>query len=552
MKSQMIFLNSYSEKINSGDIVVCDKIKKAIKRIEYLADKYTFDNKKSDYAIEFIERFCKHYQSKFAGDPLILELWQKVIIEATFGIVDNDGNRVIKELFIVIGRKNGKSTFISGLGLELLIAEMENGAEVYSVANKLDQAKIIYKSCYEMVKQSKHLAKHVRKTRTTLEFGSSVLKALSKDSNTMDGLNPYAILFDEVHATKDNSLYDVLKSAFGSRKNALMISLTSAGTIREGLFDYLYSLSERILEGFFIDDSFLPLIFELDGEDDWHDEKVWPKANPNLGISISVDTIRGDVKRADNDSKAKTELLTKRFNMPQATSNAFYQLKDIRNDETFDDDFIKGKYCLVGIDMSLTTDLTSVSFNVPIGVGKQTKFYLKQQYFLPKDNILEKEKQDKKPYTAWAESGLLTLIDGAAVDPFFISKYIKDEVERLKLTVYKVCVDRWKIDMVERELSNYGLNVEQIAQGYQTLSPVTYETEVLLKEKRLIHNNNPITVWNFANVGVKRDENNNVRPIKGNGSANKIDGVMSYMNTLSVYMQPDARSFFEVYQGGED
>lgn len=547
----MKWLDLYETEILENNIVVCKKIKKAIKRIRYLADKYNFKQEFADYPIDFIEKYCKHYKSSFAGSQFKLNLWQKVIIEATYGIVDDEDNRVIEELFIIVARKNGKSTFASGLSLEMLVAENEAGAEIYSVANKKEQAQIIYKACYEMVSQSVYLRRIIHKKRAQLEYGSSVLKALASDSNSLDGLLPFLAIYDESHATKTLDLYGVIKSAYGSAKNALLANITTAGYVREGLFDYLYKYSEDILNEVTDDDTFMPFIFELDKEDDYHDEALWVKANPNLGVSVSIDAIRTDLKRADNDPKAKNELLTKRFNLPQSTSKAYYELEDIRNDTKFDEEEIRGRYCLIGLDLSKTNDLTSISFYFPFGKGNKTKIYLKQMYMLPDMNILQKQKQDKKPYLTWVEEGYMKLTKGYMIDPNFIVNYIINEIERLDLHVYAICVDAWNIDRVETSFVNAGFQIEKVIQGYKTLSPAVQNADAQLQEKRVIHNNNPLLVWNFLNVGMDSDVNGNQRPIKGNGNANKIDGYMSYLDCVAVHSRADVKDFFETYQGGE-
>lgn len=547
----MNWLTLYKQEISEDRIVVCKKIKLAIERIEYLDKKYSFNQERADYAIDFIEKFCKHYQSPFAGAAFKLSLWQKVILEATFGLLDNEGNRLIEELFIVVARKNGKSTLASALSLEMLIAEGEEGAEIYSVANKKEQAAIIYKACYEMIKKSPELNRVVKPRRAQLEFGSSVLKALASDSNSLDGLVPYLAIYDEGHATKTLDLYDVIKSAFGSRLEALLANITTAGYVREGLYDYLYKLSEDVLNGTIEDDTFLPFIFELDKEDDYHDEAVWEKSNPNLGISISVDSIRTHLKRADNDPKAKKELLTKRFNLPQSTSKAHYDLYDIRNDEKFNDEDIKGKYCLIGLDLSKTSDLTSISFYIPVGRGNDTKIYLKQIYMLPDYEIAKKQSEDKKPYLAWAEEQLLIFSKGYMIDPQHLMDSITKVVEEYDLHPYIICADAWNIDRVETQINNLGWELEKVYQGYKTLSPAMQNADAQLKEKRLIHNNNPILVWNFVNVGVEQDVNGNMRPVKGNGNANKIDGYLSYLNCVAVHQKSEVKEFFEAYQGGD-
>ncbi len=532
----MNYLTSYKQKISKKEIVVSKKIKLAIKRIKTLSEKYSFNQEKADFYIDFIETFCKHFEDQFAGRKFELSPWQKVIVEATFGLVDKKGKRVTREVFVEVARKNGKSTFAAALALCMLIADGEAGAQVYSVANKLDQAKVIYKACYQMVLQSKDMQKLIRKTKVSLEFGSSVLSPLASDSKSLDGLNPHFAIYDEGHATKDNDLYDVLKSAFGMREQPLMLHITTAGTVRNGVFDYLYKYSEDILNERIEDDTFLPFIYEMDSIKDLEDPKKWEKANPNIGVSVFPEYLATELARAKNNPVAKTGVYTKNFNIAQSQSKAFHSLEDIRNDDMFSWSEIQGAYCLVGIDLSSTTDLTCVSWLIPY----REKLLVHQKYFLPENRLEEKEIDDKQKYDAWVEKGYVELCEGSTIKTKQVVDYINSRIVDKELYVQHFCIDRWGADELERMLEeSNGPLVKQVAQGPQTLSQPMKQIYGDFKDKRIIHNNNPLFVWNATNVGTKEDANSNIRPVKGNGTRGRIDGYMANLNAYTVYQSED-------------
>lgn len=532
----MNYLTSYKREIKSKKRVVGKKIALAIKRIDRLKNKYRFDQETANFYIDFIETFCKHFEGQFAGKKFELSLWQKVIVESTFGMLDKKGRRVTREVFVEVARKNGKSTFAAALALCMLIADGEAGAQVYSVANKLDQAKVIYKACYQMVLQSSDMQKLIRKTKVSLEFGSSVLSPLASDSKSLDGLNPHFAIYDEGHATKDNDLYDVLKSAFGMREQPLILHITTAGTVRNGVFDYLYKYSEDILNERIEDDTFLPFIYEMDSINDLDNPKNWEKANPNIGVSVFHEYLATELKRAKNNPVAKTGVYTKNFNIAQSQSKAFHSLEDIRNDETFSWSEIQGAYCIVGIDLSSTTDLTCVSWLIPY----KDKLLVHQKYFLPENRLEEKELDDKQKYDVWVEKGYVELCEGSTIKTKQVVDYINSRIRDKELYVQKFCIDRWGADELERMLvESNGPLVTEVRQGAQTLSQPMKQLHGDFKDKRIVHNNNPLFIWNATNVGVKEDFNANIRPIKGNGTRSRIDGYMANLNAYTIYQSKD-------------
>lgn len=532
----MNYLSSYKNEIKNKRIVVCQKMKDTITRLEQLEKKYYFDQSDADYFIRFIEKLCKHFEGQFAGKEFKLTLWQKVIVEAAFGIKNKDGNRVVREVFVVVARKNGKSTFASALALAMLIADGEAGSQVYSIANKLEQANVIYKSCYQMLMYSQSLQRAIRKTRVSLEYGSSILRPLASDSKSLDGLNPHFAIYDEGHATKNNDLYDVIKSGMGMRTQPMMMHITTAGTVRGGIFDYLYSYAEKILKEEVEDDTFVPFIFELDDAKEIDNENMWQKANPNIDISVKREFLRTEVMRAKNDAAARVGVLTKNFNIRQAHSKAFHRLDEIRNSERVNFESLRGVYAIVGVDLSSTTDLTCVSWLVPY----EDKYIVHQKYFIPEGNLAWREEKEKRRYQSWIDKGYVDVCQGNTINTRQITKYIADVAYKQEIYIQSIAVDRWGASEFNRIMSEeHGIRVDNIAQGAKTFSPVMKQLNGDFKDKKIIHNNNPVFIWNTTNVGVQSDVNGNIRPVKGNGSLERIDGYMANLNAYAFYQSCD-------------
>lgn len=338
----------YYRKIESGEIVTSLKVKRIYKHIvECLkkGDKFAYSKDRAERAVDFIQKFCKHSKGKWGGQPITLELWQKAFISALFGIVyKTTEERRFKEAFLVIGRKNGKSVISSAIGNYMLIADGEQGAECYAVATKRDQAKIVWNESAKMIRKSPALKKVTKITTNNISFATteSEFKPLCSDDNTLDGLNPHFASLDEIHAWKDGyRLYDVIKDGTSARQEPIILIITTAGTVREDLYDGKYADAEALLKSLddgsedFFDENFLPVIYELDERSEWTDEKAWVKANPNLGVSKSLAYLKRAVNNAKLDPLKVTNLLTKEFNIRETSQKAWLTFEAILNQERF-------------------------------------------------------------------------------------------------------------------------------------------------------------------------------------------------------------------------
>lgn len=281
------FIEAYLDEIKAGKCIVCKRTRRQYERlvddIHHPKDGYIFDQARAERPIAFIERFCKHSKGEWAGQPLRLELFQKAFISALFGFVDaKTGYRKYRETLFYVARKNGKSVMLSGLALYMLIADQEAGAEVYSVASKKDQAKIIYEETYNMVRQSPDLLQVIKKRKSDLYFPLTFSKfqPLGKNSDTLDGLNSSLVIIDELHSIKDRNLYEVMKQSQSARRQPLLVMITTAGTVRECIFDDMYKYACGVCDGTITDPHFLPIIYELDSKEEWLDPMKWRRQTP--------------------------------------------------------------------------------------------------------------------------------------------------------------------------------------------------------------------------------------------------------------------------------
>ena len=527
----------YWNLIESGEEVVSDKVRRIYKKLAAdVYDKesiYEFDPKKSNHAIEFIENFCKHSKGKWGGKPIELELWQKAFIAASFGFVHKiDGTRKYREVLLVVARKNGKSTIASGIGLYLQIADGEPGSEVYAVATKRDQAKLVWMESKRMVKKSPLLLRKIKPLVSELvcDWNDSTFKPLGSDSETLDGLNVHGAMMDEIHAWKDKNLYDVIVDGTSSREQPMIFMITTAGTIRESVYDMKYEEAEMLLNGFddpdgYKDDRFLPIIYELDNRNEWMDESCWKKANPGLGTIKKVDQLETKVNKAKANSLLVKNLLTKDFNIRETSTEAWLSFEDVVNDETFDMEELRGCYAVGGVDLSSTTDLTCAT--LIIMKGDSDKKYVLQKYFIPDDLVEKKVLEDKIPYDNWIEKGFVQSTDGHKVDYSKVTTWFMHMINEYDIRPLWIGYDSWNSQYWTKEMIDYGFNMEEVRQGAKTMSQPMKLLGADLKTNSVNYNNNPVLKWCLTNTSIKTDENENIRPVKGLSQKMRIDGAVS-------------------------
>lgn len=541
------YIFEYWEKIERGEIAACKRLKQQYKKlvdeIKNPREPWIFNLEKASRPIEFIEKFCKHSKGKWAGQPVKLELFQKAMIQAIYGFVHKEtGLRRCREVFILLGRKNGKSTLMSALGLYMLVGDGEGGAETYTVATKKDQARIVFSEACNMVSQSPALRKHLKKRKSDLYFPVTFGKfePLASESNSLDGLNSHCVIMDELHAIKDRNLYDVMKQSMTAREQPILFMITTAGFVRECIFDDIYSYACKVLDGVIEDERFLAFIYELDDRNEWTDFKAWEKANPGLGTIKNYNELAANVERAKNEPNFLPTVLTKDFNIRETKSEAWLSFDIVNNEETFDIEKLRGYYAIGGVDLSATTDLTAAT--VIVWNSKEDKLYVLTQCFMPADTIKQRSEEDKVPYDRWAERGLITLCPGNRVDYRYVTDWFIELRDKYGIYTYWIGYDSWNSPAWVEDMENrmgYVKNVTLIPviMGAKTLSAPMKELKADLMSKKIVYNNNPILKWALTNLQVEVDKNENIRPVKGRNKRQRIDPAVSLIIAYAVFLK---------------
>lgn len=539
------FIEAYLDEIKAGKCIVCKRTRRQYERlvddIHHPKDGYIFDQARAERPIAFIERFCKHSKGEWAGQPLRLELFQKAFISALFGFVDaKTGYRKYRETLFYVARKSGKSTMLSGLALYMLIADQEAGAEVYSVASKKDQSKIIYEETYNMVRQSPDLLQVIKKRKSDLYFPLTFSKfqPLGKNSDTLDGLNSSLVIIDELHSIKDRNLYEVMKQSQSARRQPLLVMITTAGTVRECIFDDMYKYACGVCDGTITDPHFLPIIYELDSKEEWLDPMKWEKANPGLNRIKKLDDLISKVSRAKQSPRDLTGVLVKDFNVIQSVASTWITFDDAANPETFELERFKGYYAIGGADLSRSGDLTAATL---LFMDKQEKRYVTQMYFLPKDNFEQRVKEEKIPYDKWYEAGLLRLCEGNSINYSDVTAWFLEMVEKYDVTPAWIYYDPYSAAYWVQEMQSHGFNMVKCYQGVKTLSLPMQQLGQDLTAKKVNYNANPLLLWCITNTGVKTDVNGNIQPVKATSPKYRIDGLASlldaYVGLLDHYKE---------------
>lgn len=522
----------YPVDVISGNVIAGKHIKKACERFFSLMDddRYMFLEEKVDKVIRLYHHL-RHFKGRHSGKPFVLEPWQEWIIASIYGFYNkSDGSRLTQTVYIEVARKNGKTALAAGIGLNALINDDEDGAEVYFAANSKDQVKIsAWPLCSNFAKAFDPKEKYLKVYRDTINFDKTIswLKVLAADSTKLDGPNPSTFILDEYHAAKSNSLKAVLESGQGTRDNPLEIIITTAGFDKLGPCYELRTTATEILNGLKEDDSFFMAIYSLDENDYWKDEANWIKSNPNMDVTVKSSYLRKEVRKAMNTPSDEVNVKTKNLNMWCDSSDVWipddYILACSRKVDL--DDFTTKDDCFAGIDLSSTSDLTCVSFMIP----KDGKFYFKTLYYLPEEAL--ETKKNKEQYSEWVRLGFLKLTPGNVVD----YDYILDDILSVdkRLYIVKVGYDSWNATQFVINATDKGLPMEPVSQSIGNFNRPTKEMERVILSGNVVIDNNPITRFCFRNVVMKLDHNGNTKPSKEYRDK-KIDGVISMIEAMGV------------------
>lgn len=535
----------YWKKIESGEETVSDKVyrtyKKVVNDIKNPGE-YFYSPKRGNHILEFAENYCRHSKGKFGGKPVRLELWEKAHLAVIFGFIDIEGNRKYRESILIVGKKNGKSLLASIVGLYMLVADGEPGPEVYAVATKKDQSRIIWLESKRMTKKSPSLLKRIKPLVGELDsdFNDGVFKPLASDSDTLDGLNVHCVLMDEIHQWKQGkALFDIMADGVSAREQPLVYITSTAGTIREDIYDQKYDEAEMVINGYddpegYKDEHFIAFIYELDNRREWTEERCWKKANPGLGTIKNRRTLKDKVEKAKKNPLLVKNLICKEFNIRETSSEAWLTFEQANNTETFDLKKLKPRYGVGGVDLSSTTDLTAakVLFKVP----NDERIYVLSMYWIPEDLVEKRIAEDKIPYDIWIEKGYVRTCRGNKISYRDVKAWFVEIQERHDIYLSMIGYDSWSaVYFVEDMMEYFGkTTMIPVIQGKKTLSQPMKCLGADLENNLIVYNNNPVDKWCLCNTAVDIDKNDNIQPIKTSKPRRRIDGTAALLDAYVV------------------
>lgn len=566
----------YVDDVLSGRQVACEWVRLACQRHrddrrEGSKRGLRFDETAAMTAVAFF-LVLRHWKGEWAGQVVALEPWQQFIIWSLFGWKQADGTRRFRTAYLEVARKNGKTTMAAGIGLYLMTADGEPGAEIYTAATKRDQARIAHKDATMMVKASPQLRRFVSAFKDNLHelATASKFEPLGKDSDTIDGLNVHGVIADEVHAWKDSHMWDVLETGTGSRRQPLMVAITTAGFDRQTLCYQQHTYTEQILRGVIKDDSWFGIIYSLDAADlvvdeetglaPWQvDEGLWVKANPNLGVSKKVDDMRRLAKRSVEMPARLNAFLRLHLNIWTQAETRWINRRywDLCGRHEVAEEQLQLRRCYGGLDLSTNIDLSAwvLVFPPPAEGGV---YEVLCRFWVPQDNVWERVRRDKVPYDQWIREGWIEATPGNVIDYAFIKAQIAKD--RKVFDLRELAFDRWgSKDIVgdlqdelgfaidEEEAKRYGKPLlMQFGQGFASMAGPMRDLERLILGGQLAHGNNPVLNWMADNLVVREDPAGNQKPDKEK-SIERIDGMVALVMALAraVLYGAGGRSVYE-------
>lgn len=552
------YIDEYYEKINSGEIVVGIWIKKVY---DYIIEglksgQFSFDEAKAQKAIDWIENKCFHTEGPLAPGNLKLELWQKAFVASIFGIVDDNGYRQFREVFLVMGRKNSKSLLSAAIARYIWLEDGGYGARVFCVAPKLDQADIVYNSIWQMTTldpEWKAKKEELQSKRENMRVGvqddslakkrqsdllqpdtNSTVKKIAFSAKKSDGFNPSLTICDEIASwSGDQGLkqYEVMKSGMGARPEALLLSISTAGYVNESIYDELIKRATRFLLGDSKEKRLLPFLYMIDDPEKWNDINELQKSNPNLGVSVSVDYLLEEIAIAEGSLSKKAEFLTKYCNIKQNSSLAWLSTETVKKmecEELAPEQF-RSSYCVAGIDLSMTTDLTAAC----VVIEKDDINYVLAKFWMPAEKLEESTLRDGLPYREYIQKGWLELSGDNFIDYHDCFNWLCSLVDEYEILPLQVGYDRYSSQYLITELNNRGFHCDDVYQGYN-LGPVISEMEGKAKDGKLKIGNNDLLKIHLLNAALKHDNESNRTKLVKMAASDHIDGVAAMLDALTV------------------
>ena len=537
---------TYAQQVRTGNILTCEFVQLAVDRyyrdMDNALDKgWYFDRKAAQRAISFIERL-KHTKGQWAGLRFKLEPWQQFIIWNIFGWKMADGTRRFRYAYVEIARKNGKTALSAGIGLYMLFADGESRPEVYSAATVKDQARICFSDAVEIVKAT-DLKNYLTPYRNSIvyELKGGMMKPLSSDYGTHDGLNPSCGIIDEFHAHKDSGMFDVIKSAFGARKQPLMFIITTAGFNKAGACYAYRDNVIKILRGINEDDTLFGIIYTMDANEEWDNPQMWIKSNPNLGVSLFPNYLEDQVNDAKNRPEAVRNVMTKNVNLWVVAEKTWILddawMKCVGTTEIED---LRGCECWGGLDLSNVSDITAFV----LIFHENDKFQLLPFFWIPEEKMLEKIRKENINYDLWVKAGFVKVTSGNVLDYEFVKADILQIVEIYDLQ--SSAYDRWNSSQTIIDLQNEGMECNPFGQGYGSMSAPSKEFEKLVLSEKIEHFGNPVLRWMLSSTLIKTDPAGNIKPDKEK-SVQKIDGIVASIMALGEWMTAQAEDDNDPY-----
>ena len=529
----------YHEAIKKKEVIVGVWVRLSFEILTtgLLNGEWEFNEKKANKAIKFIENFCHHSEGR--SDLLHLELWQKAIVSAIFGVMDKTtGYRQFREVFIIVARKNGKTLFAAAIAAYMTYIDGEYGAKVYFLAPKLDQAELVYDAFYQIVQSDDELDSITKKRRSDIyikAFNTSV-KKIAFNSKKSDGFNPQLVVNDEMEAWPgDQGLkqYEVMTSALGARKQPLIISIATAGYVNDGIFDELFKRATAFLKGNSREKRLLPFIYMIDDIEKWDSIEELKKSNPNLGVSVSAEYYLEQIEIARNSISKKVEFMTKFCNIKQNSAVAWLDywdvMKCVHEEKPLSLEDFKGCYCVGGIDLSRTTDLTAAS----IVINRDGINHIFTRFYMPQKRYEVAINEDNMPYNIYRDRGFLFISGENQVDYKDVYNWFIELVKVYKIKPLKIGYDRYSANYLVEDLKTAGFHTDDVYQG-TNLTPVLHEFEGNLKDGLFDFGDNSMLAAHFLNVAVDINLNDSrMKPVKIEKRM-RIDGAMSVFDALTM------------------
>lgn len=532
------YILAYYQRIQDGTEIVGKWVRLVYEMIiKGLQEKaFFYDHKKATAAVRFIESFCHHHEGVLAPGLLKLELFEKAFVSLIFGIVDETGARQFREVFFVEARKNGKTLLAAAIALYCTFLDGEYGGRIYFAAPKLEQAALCFEAYHQMILQEPELSGMALKRRTDIYIkdNNTTAKPLAFSAKKSDGLNVSLAVLDEVASWGGDQglkFYEVIKSSVGARKQPLLLSMSTAGYLNDGVYDELFKRSTRVLLGDSKEKRLLPVLYTIDDAEKWNDINELKKSNPNLGVSVTVDYLLEEIAIAEGSLPKKAEFITKYCNLKQNSSTAWLSTETVEKciGPELKPEAFAHSYAVAGIDLSQTRDLTAAV----VVVEKIGELYVLAHFWLPSEKIDEATVRDGVPYQAYIKRGILTPSGENFVDYKDCYRWLVEMVERYEILPLKVGYDRYNADYLTQDLKGYGFQCDDVYQG-ENLYGVMMELQGLMEDGRVHIGDNDLLKIHFLDSAIKMsNERGRGRLIKVNASRH-IDGMAALLDAMTV------------------